>query len=240
MGRRSWRDRTTLLRTWVAPYPMDPQQQGGPHARYTRLRPARPLLVRPGLLPPHLSTLPGPDHRDCPHHRPPHHLQPPPHRRRTGPRAPLELSPRPVPPPLVVPRVGADPYPVHPRSLGPGGARLLGGRRHRRRAPRRPGLRQGVPSRPGALDPFLHRLPLGAQMGRSDYPGALPLRQEALGVAGARGAVSQPGEGPEGQGRGPEGPAPQGQGPDQGQGQGAGPPPSRGPAGPRGPSRPRS
>ena len=44
----------------------------------------------------------------------------------------------------------------------PDGPGPLGRRRHRQRAPRRPGLRQGVPSRPGALDPFLHRLPLGA------------------------------------------------------------------------------
>ena len=65
-------------------------------------------------------------------------------------------------------------------------------------------------------------------MGRPDHPGAVPLRQEALGAAGARGAVSQPGEGPEGRGPGREGPAPQGQGPDQGQGQGASRPPSRG------------
>src|SRR5262245_29044649 len=50
MGRRSWQDRTTLLRTWVDLRPMT-LQQGGPHARYTRLRPARPLLLRAGLLP---------------------------------------------------------------------------------------------------------------------------------------------------------------------------------------------
>ena len=44
--------------------------------------------------------------------------------------------------------------------------RRTGRRRHRRRASRGQGLRQGLPSRPGPLHPLVHRLPLGAQVGR--------------------------------------------------------------------------
>ena len=44
----------------------------------------------------------------------------------------------------------------------------------------REGLWQGLSSRPGALDRFLHRLPLGAQMGRPGYPGEIPLRRAGL------------------------------------------------------------
>ena len=196
MGRLSWQERTTLLGAWVAVHPMAPQQ-GGHHVDSTRVRPARPLLVRPGLLPSHLPTLPRPAPRRRPDHRPPHRLQPAPHRRRLGPRRRLQLSPRPLQTALVHSRLGADPGPLHPRSLGPRGARLPGRRRYRRRAPRRQGLWQGLSPRPGALDPFLHRLPLGAQMGRPGDPGPVPLRHPGLGAAGLDGVVSQPGEGHE-------------------------------------------
>src|SRR3954465_11515820 len=105
MGRPSWQKRTTLLGAWVALQPTAPQR-GGPHADYTRLRPARPLLLRSGLLPPDLSALPRADRRRRPHHRPPPRLRPPPHRRRPGLGAPVQLSPRPVPTSLVLPATG--------------------------------------------------------------------------------------------------------------------------------------
>ena len=204
MGRGSWQSRTTLLRTWVTLHPMAPQQ-GGPHARYTRLRPARPLLVRAGLLPPHLSTLPGPAHRRRPHRRPPHRLQPPPHRRRSGPRTPLQLSPRPLQTPLVLPATGADLAGFILDRWVPDGPICLAGddtvNEHR-------GAKvfgKGCHRDPVPLDAFLHRLSLGAQMGRPGHPGPVPLRRSALGAAGARGAVSQPGEG---EGRGREAPPP--------------------------------
>ena len=170
---------------------------------------AQPVLasVRPGLLPSHLPTLPRPAPRRRPDHRPPHRLQPAPHRRRLGPRRCLQLSPRPLQTALVHSRLGAHPGPLHPRSLGPRGARLPGRRRYRRRAPRRQGLRQGLSPRPGALDPFLHRLPLGAQMGRPGDPGPVPLRHPGLGAAGPDGVVSQPGEGRESRGPGRQAPA---------------------------------
>ena len=223
MGRQSWQRRTTLLGAWVAVHPMAPQQ-GGHHVDSTRVRPARPLLVRPGLLPSHLPTLSRPAPRRRPDHRPPHRLQPAPHRRRLGPWRCFQLSPRPLQTALVHSRLGADPGPLHPRSLGPRGARLPGRRRYRRRAPRRQGLWQGLSPRPGALDPFLHRLPLGAQMGRPGDPGPVPLRYPGLGAAGPDGVVSQPGEGRESRGPGRQAPAQEGQGQDQGPGQGAGPP----------------
>ena len=102
-----------------------------------------------------------------------------------GPGRRLQLSPRPLQTTLVHSRLGTHPDPLHPRPLGPRRARLAGRRRYRRRAPRRQGLRQGLSSRPGALDPFLHRLPLGAQMGRPGHPGPVPLRHSGLGAAGA-------------------------------------------------------
>ena len=73
--------------TWVlTTAPMCPNQ-GGPHARYTILRPALARPVRSRLLPPHLPTLPRPARRRHPDHRPPHRLQPAPHRRRAWPPA---------------------------------------------------------------------------------------------------------------------------------------------------------
>ena len=145
-----------------------------------------------------------------PHHRPPHRLQSAPHRRRLGPRRCLQLSPRPLQTTLVHSRLGTHPDPVHPRSLGPRRTHLGGRRRYRQRAPRCQGLWQGLSSRPGALDPFLHRLPLGAQMGRPGHPGPVPLRHPGLGAAGLDGAVSQPGEGQESQGPGRQAPTPEG------------------------------
>ena len=235
MGLLSWQSRTTLLGTWVLLPPMPPQH-GGPHARYTRIRPARPRSLRLGLLPSHLPTLPRPAPRRSPDHRPSQRLQPAAHRRDLGPRRPLQLSPRLLETALVGAGLGSHPDPLHPRSLGPRGADLPGRRRYRRRASRRQGLWQGVPSRPGALHSFVHRLSLGAQMGRPGHPGQVPLRESGLGPAGARGLVSQPGEGPGSQGRGRQGPPQEeGQGPGQGQGQGQGAPPA---ARPR--PRPRS
>ena len=99
-----------------------------------------------------------------------------------------------------------DPGPLHPRSLGPRWARPPGRRRYRQRAPRRQGLWQGLSPRPGALDPFLHRLPLGAQMGRPGDLGPVPLRYPGLGDAGSDGVVSQPGEGHESRGPGRQAP----------------------------------
>ena len=209
---------------WVALHPMAPQQ-GGPHARYTRLRPARPLLLRPGLLPPHLPTLPGPDHRRRPHHRPPHRLQPPPHRRRTGPRPPLQLSPRPLPAPLVLPGW---------RGSSPGSSSTIG-------PPTGPSpWRATTPSTSTAAPRSTARAAIATRSARptatpptaggtngSSWPSwsssPSPPRPWALPVLG--GAVPQPGEGPEGEGPGPEAPAHEGQGPDQGQGQGASRPP---------------
>src|SRR5262249_20854577 len=117
MGRQSWQNRTTLLGTWVLRSPMPPQQ-GGPHAGYTRLRPARPLLVRTGVLPPHVPTLPRLARRRHPHHRPSHRLQPPPHGRSLGTRRPLQLSPHLLETTLVRAQTGPHLDPVHPRSLG--------------------------------------------------------------------------------------------------------------------------
>ena len=113
-----------------------------------------------------------------------------------GPRRSLQLSPRLLEATLVGAPLGAAPGQIHPRPLRPRRPRLPGGRRYRRRAPRRQGPRQGLSSRSGALDPLLHRLSLGAQMGRLVDPGQVPLRRPALGAAGPGGAVSQPGEGP--------------------------------------------
>src|SRR4051794_33502530 len=153
VSRHDRQNRTTLMVTWLlTTAPMSPDQ-GGPHARYTILRAAGARTVRPRLLPAHLPTLPRPGRRGDLDHRQAHRLQPPPHRPRPGPGRSLQLSPRLLETTLV--RAAASPPPgeVHPRPLRPRRAHLPGGRRHRRRASRRQGLRQGLPSRPGALDP---------------------------------------------------------------------------------------
>src|SRR5208283_4466537 len=62
-----------------------------------------------------------------------------------------------------------------------------------RRASRRPRLRQGAPPRPCPLDPQLHRLSLGPQVGRPGNLGPLPVRQPSLGPPRAGRAVSKPG-----------------------------------------------
>ena len=79
------------------------------------------------------------------------------------------------------------------RHSGPRGLRHAGRRRHRQRASRRPRLRQGAPPRPCSLDPQLHRLSLGPQVGRPGDLGPLPVRQPSLGPPRAGRAVSEPG-----------------------------------------------
>ena len=57
----------------------------------------------------------------------------------------------------------------------------------------RPRLRQGAPPRPRPLDPQLHRLSLGPQVGRPGDLGPLPVRQPSLGPPRVGRAVSEPG-----------------------------------------------
>src|SRR5260370_19144856 len=131
-----------------------------------------------------------------PHHRLPHHPQPAAHRRPLGPRPPFQLPPRLLPPPLlaVAPRPGLGR--LHPEPVGPDRRRRRGRRRYRRRAPWQEGLRQGAAPRRRALDPFLYRFPLGAQVGGLGRPGPLPLPQPLVGLAGLARAVSLRGRGP--------------------------------------------
>ena len=111
----------------------------------------------------------------------PHRLQPPAHPRRLGSGPSLQLPPRLLQAPLVLLAAGPRPGRLGlrpPRARRP---RPPGRRRHRRRAPRRQGLRQGLPPRPGPLHALLHRLPLGAQVGRAGRAGPLPLRRAGRG-----------------------------------------------------------
>src|SRR5579885_160213 len=75
------------------------------------------------------------------------------------------------------------------RLLLAGGHDPVGRRRHRQRAPRQKGLRQGPAPRPRAQQPHLHRPPLRPQVGGPVCPGPLPLCQPALGPARAGGPV---------------------------------------------------
>src|SRR5215211_7208167 len=105
----------TWVRTTAPTFP----DQGGPHARYTILRPAVARPVRPRLLATDLPTFPRPARRGHPDHRPPHRLQPPPHAPGFGPRRSLQLSPRLLETTLVRAPLGSAPGEVHPRSLRP-------------------------------------------------------------------------------------------------------------------------
>src|SRR5438105_1144679 len=173
--------------TWVLTTAPTFSNQGGPRARYTILRPAVARPVRSRLLAANLPTLPRPARGGHPDHRPPHRLQPAPHGPGIGPRRSFQLSPRLLETALVLAPIGAPPGEVHPRPLRHRWPHLPRGRRYGRRAPRRPSPRQVLPSRSGALDPRVHRLSLGAQMGRLDDPGQVPLRRTTLGVAGPGG-----------------------------------------------------
>ena len=93
-------------------------------------------------------------------------------------------------PPAGTPLHRRRPGPVRPRRPG-----RAGRRRHRHRASRGPGLRQGLSPRPGPLHPLVHRLPLGAQVGRPGVAGPLPLLPPAVGLAADGGLVSARGEG---------------------------------------------
>src|SRR5262249_30695875 len=114
---------------------------------YTRPPPPVDPALRPVLHPADLHAIHHPPGRRRPDHPPAHRLHPPAHPSWLGPRSPLHLPPRLLPAALAPlaagPRPGGHPPPpVRPRRAGP-----LGGRRHRRRAPRRDGLRQGPPPR---------------------------------------------------------------------------------------------
>ena len=183
------------------------RRQGGPQGRpeptpaQAALRPApragphRLRAAGPGPDPAHLSAprLAGPGRH--PHRGRPHHRQLAPQPGRLGPGPPQQLSPRPLPSPLVLPPAGT---PLHRRRLGsvrPRGPRRAGRRRHRHRTSRGQGLRQGLSPRPGPLHPLVHGLSLGAQVGRPGVAGPLPLLSPPLGLAADGGLVSARGEG---------------------------------------------
>ena len=115
--------------------------------------------------------------------------------RRLGPGPLQQLSPRPLPPPLALPPAGTPVHRRRPGSLRPPRPRRAGRRRHRHRTSRRQGLRQGLSSRPGPLHPLVHRVSLGAQVGRLGPAGPLPLLPPAMGPAADGGLVSARAEG---------------------------------------------
>src|SRR5271165_3541075 len=168
-------------------------RRGGDHVRSTQSRFAVVPLGRRGLRPANGQALAHSDGRGHSRHRTPHNHQSTPRRRRAGSRPSLQLSPRLLAAPLVVVALGPRPGRSHPAPLGPRGLRHAGRRRHRRRASRRPRLRQGAPPRPRPLDPQLHRLSLGPPVGRPGNLGPLPVRQPSLGPPRAGSAVSEPG-----------------------------------------------
>src|SRR5512147_1078277 len=161
--------------------------QAGPHG----LRPARTGLLAPDPSPIHPAR-----RRRHPHPGGTFHRQPAPLPRRPGPRTPDQLSPRLLPPPLVLLGAGTTVHRHRPRSVRAPRPDRVGRRRHRHGAPRPEGLRQGLSSRPGSVHPLLHRVSLGAQVGRLGRARPLPLYQPPLGVAPADGLVPARGRQP--------------------------------------------
>src|SRR5262245_28615269 len=94
------------------PEPTPAQATRGPvpRARLHRLPTPGPGPDTPHLSPPHPPGLGRHPHRGRAHHH-----QPAPHPGRLGPGPPQQLSPRPLPPPLVYPAAGPA---VHRRHLG--------------------------------------------------------------------------------------------------------------------------
>src|SRR5438128_3877149 len=118
------------------------------------------------------------------------------HRACFGARPPVQLPPRILETPLVQLDLGTNLDRFCSGALGSRGACNLGGRRHRRRASRQESLRQGLPSRRRAFEPFVHGLPLWAQMGGIGYLGEVSLCHSSLGFASAGSFVSLQGMGP--------------------------------------------
>src|SRR5262249_10899370 len=126
----------------------------------------RPLAgLHRRLDPPDRRALRRPAPGRDPDYRLPHRPEPVAHGRCARPRASFPLPSRLLAPPLRAVAVGACPGRLCLAALAADRAGGRGRRRHRRRAQGPEGLRQGLPSRPGALDPVLHRVPLGAQVG---------------------------------------------------------------------------
>jgi len=155
--------RATLQRSWgVRRQPMS-FGQGGPYVHYTTSGGAAHPRIRRCLYATDLSAFCDPVAGRDSDYRTTNDQQPAANRSGAGPRSSLELSPRLVPATLVELEIGPCAGGVHPASLGSRGAGVGLRRRHRRRAPGKEGLRQGLSSRRGPFDPFLHRLPLGTQ-----------------------------------------------------------------------------
>ena len=156
------------------PTPIGPEGPGRSIAGSTATTnncPSRSVAVfeprRTGSHAPHPSPLRPPRprrHPDCRADAP--SGQPAPLPRPFGSGAPQQLSPRLLPRPLVLLDVGTPVSPAR-SSLGllPKGPIELAGDDTVDRAPRQEGLRQGLPSRRRPLHTFLHRLPLGTQVG---------------------------------------------------------------------------
>src|SRR6516162_7171382 len=142
------------------------------------------------LYAPNLRTLrrPAPGrHLD---HRLPYRPQPAAHGWGTGSGPPVQLPPRLLSPPLLAVAARAGVGRSHRAALDADRHRGRGWRRYRSRTQRPEGLWQRLPPRSGAFDPCLHRLSLGAQVGRAGDPGALPVRHAAVGLACTGGPVS--------------------------------------------------
>ena len=172
------------------PTPAQADLRPVPRARPHRLRAAGPGPDPAHLSPPRPAGLGRHPHRGRPHHR---QLAAQP--RRPGPGPPQQLSPRPLPSTLVLPQAGTPIHRRRPGSIRSPRPRRAGRRRHRHRTSRRHGLRQGLSPRSGPLHPLVHRLSLGAQVGRLGGVGPLPLLSPALGPAADDGLVSARAEG---------------------------------------------
>src|SRR5882672_6572061 len=127
-------------------------------------------------------TLRGVVVRGDPDHRLPHHSQLAAYREPPGTRSSVELSPCLFQALLVAvasrPRLGR----VHPDALGAQWDRGLGRRRYGGGTSRQEGLRQRMSSRRRPLDPLVHGLPLGTQVGGAGDSGEVPLCDAAVGI----------------------------------------------------------
>src|SRR5262249_11829948 len=175
---------------WVIARPLILSAPGASDALYTCPRPAPAICLCPCLYPTDFSTRAALIGGHCADPRAAYRDQCPADGGQSVCGPSLQLPSRLLPTSLVglAAQSGVDYF--HPRALGAHRAGSSRGRRYRRRASWSQGVWQSPPSRPRALLPHLHGVPLGPQVGRCDCPGAVPLRDPSLGVAGGGRALS--------------------------------------------------
>jgi len=137
-----------------------------------------------------ISTVRGVDVVGDPHNGPTNRIEYAANGSCADPRRWLQLPSHFLQTALAVHQIGPGVDSVHHSTLSSRRPYLFGGGRYCRRAQRQESVWQGLSSRCGSFQPFLHCIPMGSQMGGAGYSDQVSMGQPSMGSSSTGGIVS--------------------------------------------------